>query len=267
MSLTSDLFERFKPALGSSSTESTYILGQEKGYVVHYVPFDYVCAKARLVLVGITPGPKQMKCSRAVAQRLLSSPAADLDILAEITRSCAFVGMRDRINEMMDHFGIPRCIGVTSASLLWSSSLAHFYPTSILPNAVFKSGKYFSGPFSAVLDTPLLRNQFEDVFIPSIRNLNKQVLYVGMGPVVDEALRWCASNGVITDRQILGYFPHASGISGSQFAYFLRKKRLSDLKPRDPVRHRARDLDAAYEQIKSNLEALFPGPMDKPQAS
>ena len=73
-------------------------------------------------------------------------------------------------------------------------------------------------------------------------------MYIGMGPVVDEAFRWCASRGILSDRQ-LGYLPHASRSSGSQFAYFMRKKRLSDLKCSDPVRHRARDLDAAYEEL------------------
>jgi hypothetical protein len=253
------LFEQFKVALRSSSTESAFLLGKEKEYAVFYVPFEYVNCDARLVLVGITPGPKQRKCSYDVAQRLLSNPAPDADILREIKRSCAFVGMRDRINDMLDHFGIPRCVGVASASLLWDSGFKHFSPTSIVPNATFKGEKYFNGPFSAVLETALLRGQFEEVFIPSIRNLSKEALYIGMGPVVDEALRWCASRGILSDRQILGYLPHASGSSGSQFSYFMRKKRLSDLKSSDPVRHRARDLDAAYEKLRLNLEALFPG--------
>ncbi len=166
--------------------------------------------------------------------------------------------MRERINNMLDHFGIPRCIGVTSASLLWDSSFTQFCPTSIVPNPAFEDGRYFNGPFNAVLNNPLLHRQFKEVFIPSIRNLSRQALYIGLGPVVDEALKWCASAGVLSERQILGYFPHASGSSGSQFAYFLRKKKLSDLKSRDPVRHRPSDLDAAYEKIKSNLNSLFP---------
>jgi len=36
----------------------------------------------------------------------------------------------------------------------------------------------------------------------------------------------------------------------------MRRKRLADLKPKDPVRHRVRDLDAAYERIVGNLKAL-----------
>jgi hypothetical protein len=242
--------------LRSSGDNAAFILGTENGYTLHYVPFEYVNAEARLVLVGITPGAEQMKCAYATARRLLSSLGSTAEILREIKRSCAFSGMRDKINEMLEHFGIPACVGAASAAVLWTSEFGIFHPTSIVPNAAFRNGAYFNGPFSAVLGSPLLRSQFETVFVHSIERINKNALYIGMGPVVDEALGWCAARGVLAKHQILGYFPHASGASGSQFAYFMRRKRLADLKPKDPVRHRARDLDAAYERIVGNLKTL-----------
>ncbi len=253
-------FQRFKSDLRSVGSDERFLLGPpENGYSVYYIPFEHVNLKANLVLVGITPGPTQRTCAYATARRLLVSSRPDSEILQEIKRCCAFAGkvMRDRINEALDHFGIPRLLGVEAASSYWGARSAELFPTSVVPNPAFTSGKCFTGPFSAVLNSPLLRNQFENIFIPSIRRLSKQALYLGLGPVVDEALSWCASHGVIEERQILGYLPHVSGNSGSQFAYFLRKKGLRDLNPRDPVRYRARDLDAAYEKIKSNLEYLL----------
>lgn len=259
MSQHYELFERFRGALRSSSDDKTFLLGTAGGYSVYYVPFEYVNTEAKLVLVGITPGPEQMKCAYATARRLLGSTGTATHILREVKRSCAFAGMREKISAMLDHFGIPGCIGVTTAPALWSSDFRSFHPTSIVPNAAFRNGAYFNGPFSAVLDAPLLRAQFENTFIPSIERINKNALYVGMGPVVDEALNWCVSRGILAAKQILGYFPHASGASGSQFAYFMRKKRLADLKPKDPVRHRVSDLDAAYERIVTNVKALCQG--------
>jgi hypothetical protein len=251
-------FQRFKSALRSVGSEDRFLLGEEKGFTIYYVPFEHINVKARLVLVGITPGPTQRDCSRATAQRLLATPAPNSQILKEILRQCAFTDMRERIDRMLDHFGIPRCLGIDCASRFWSSCFDQFFPTSIIPNAAFKNGLYFNGPFNAILEIAPLRHQFEDVFIPSIRRLNKQALYLGLGPVVDKALRLCASRNIIEERQIIGYLPHASPSSGSQFAYFMREKELGDLNPRDPVRHRARDLDVAYERIKSNLDLLFP---------
>lgn len=257
MSESYELFQRFKPALRASRLETDFVLGTESGFTVYYVPFEYVNPSARLVLVGITPGPDQLKCAHATARRFLTSGShSDEDILREVKRSCAFDGMRPRINAMLDHFAIPRCIGASTASTLWNADYGRFHTTSVVPNAAFRNGEYFNGPFSDVLKVALLRQQFEDVFIPSIRSINNQAAYIGMGPVVDEALKTCVARRVLRPEQVLGYFPHASGSSGSQFAYFVRQKRLADLKPKDPVRHRVRDLDTAYERLSNNLKAF-----------
>jgi hypothetical protein len=258
MSHDYSLFQRYAPTLRSSGDKATCILGNENGYTVNYIPFEYVNAEARLILVGITPGPKQIKCAYRTAQRLLSSidSRSSTEILCEVKRTCAFAGMRDRINEMLNHFGIPPRVGATSADSLWETDFGLFNTASVVPNAAFRNGAYFNGPFSAVLESPLLRSQFEKAFVPAIERITKKALYIAMGPVVDEALAWCAARGVLQEHQVLGYFPHASGASGSQFAYFMRKKRLTDLKPKDPIRHRVRDLDAAYERIVENLRSL-----------
>jgi len=257
MSHPFELLERFKPVLRSAYSNRDFLLGNDRDYNVFYVPFELTNSEARLALVGITPGPTQMAEAYAAAQLALRANASDEEVLFKAKQAAAFAGMRDRINEMLDHFAIPRHLGISSAYSLWSSDFQYFLPTSIVPNAAFKGEAYFNGPFSAVLDVPLLRQQFETVFIPSIEKLRSRTVYIAMGPVVDESLRWCASRGVIKERQLLGYFPHASGNSGSQFAYFMRRKRLEDLHPKDPVRHRVRDLDAAYERIASNVRSLF----------
>lgn len=198
-----------------------------------------------------------MKKAYTVAQKALQANLSDIQILRMTKQLCAFAGMREKINEMLDHFKIPRYLGIDSATHLWGSDFQHFQSTSIIPNAAFKGQVYFNGPFSAVLNIPLLRHQFENVFIPSIEKLSDRTIYMAMRPVVDEALRWCASRSIIKERQLIGYLPHASGSSGSQFAYFLRKKQLHDLKTADPVRHRVRNLDAAYERITSNIRSIF----------
>lgn len=113
----SNLWERFGVALTSSSSTESFALGREGEYSLYYVPFEYRSASARLVLVGITPGPEQMKCAYAVAHRLLLTRISETEALREGKQCCAFKGMRDKINEMLDHFEIPSCLRVPSASL------------------------------------------------------------------------------------------------------------------------------------------------------
>lgn len=257
MSSCLNLLERFKPVLCSEYTERDFLLGNERGYNVFYVPLEFINPQARLALVGITPGRTQMFKAYSVARQAIRAGISNEEALFKAKQAAAFDGMRSRINEMFDHFEIPRHLGIANAASLWDKDFMHFQPTSIIPNAAFKGEAYFNGPFDTVLKVPLLRQQFEQEFVPSIEKLGKQTVYVAMGPVVDKALLWCVSNGVIMERQFLGYFPHASGSSGSQFAYFLRRKRLEELNPNDPVRNRARDLDAAHERIASNVRLLF----------
>jgi hypothetical protein len=251
-----ELLEHFKPALCLDYTNRDFLLGSERGYDVFYVPFELINPDAKLALVGITPGPRQMAKAYIVAQQAIRAGLSNEEVLLNAKQAAAFDGMRDRINVMLDHFEIPRHLGIPGAASLWNTYFKDFQPISVIPNAAFASGP-FNGPFSEVLDVSLLLHQFEKIFIPSIEKLGSRTIYIAMGPIADEALRWCAARGVIMENQLLGYFPHASPSSGSQFAYFMRKKRLEDLKPKDPVRNRVRDLDAAYERIRSNIRSLF----------
>ena len=71
-----------------------------------------------------------------------------------------------------DHFEIPRCLGVPSASLFWTTHFDQLEATSIVPNARFKGDGYFNGPFARVLNTRPLLERFEDLFVCSVRQTN-----------------------------------------------------------------------------------------------
>lgn len=194
-----------------------------------------------------------MALARTAARQHLLAGESDEVVLARAKKAAAFAGMRDRINQMLDHFEIPKLLGLGVASNLWGSEFRHFQPTSLVPNAAFKGEAYFNGPFKSILTVPALREQFEQRFVHSLSLIPKDAVFVAMGPVVQEGLTWCADRGIVQEHQLLGYFPHASGSSGSQFSYFMRQKQLADLKPKDPVRYRVGDLDAAYEAIAKNV--------------
>ena len=72
-----------------------------------------------------------------------------------------------------------------------------------------------------------------------------------------DALNWCVSNGYIRPEQVLGAMSHPATTGGSSVPYFLREKRLEDLKLNDPVRHRTEWLDAAYENMSKTTTALL----------
>ncbi|MCR4347254.1 MAG: hypothetical protein NUV55_08665 [Sulfuricaulis sp.] len=250
----STLLERFATLLkADSASVRSYLLDSEREAEVYYVPFEEVNIDAKLVLVGITPGPTQMNTAHRVAGVALRGSLPAAGVLRKAKQTAAFDGMRPRINEMLDHFMIPQKLGLNSAASLWGSNYDFFHPTSIIPNAAFKAGKYFNGPFNDVLSRTIFRREFENGFVTTFAQLAKKPFVIAMGPVVDEAMKWCIANGAVAASQYLGYLPHPSGNAGSQFSYFMRKKRIDDLKPKDPVRHRAADLDAAYFVMAQNV--------------
>lgn len=261
------VFNQYKDAIRSlpygAVENPSLLIGKSEKHSLYYIPFEYVNPKAKLVIVGITPGPSQMQGAYEQTKLMLQYGKHADEILFEVKRLYAFSGkdgkaqqMRLKINEMLDHFGFPEWIGALDASRLWSTNYGDLYTTSVVPNAAFKNGKYFNGPFSDVLNSSLLRKCFEESFIESIKAMNSEAKYIAMGPVAWEALEWCADEGHLNEDQLIGYFPHASRASGSQCDYFLRRKRLNDLKPKDPVRARAPNLDAAYERVLKNKARL-----------
>jgi hypothetical protein len=70
-------FDQFAPALkrlGSQGQHAPeFSLGKDGPYELRYIPFEYLNRDARLVIVGITPGPNQIELAYDAAQSLLMS--------------------------------------------------------------------------------------------------------------------------------------------------------------------------------------------------
>lgn len=75
-------------AAGASSPQ--FLLGNEGKYSLQYVPFEYVNKGAKLVIVGITPGPNQIGEAYDAAQRAIKAGKAVEQAQFEIKRLGAF---------------------------------------------------------------------------------------------------------------------------------------------------------------------------------
>lgn len=111
------LLDRFASHLRADTRdESVYLLGSEQSAEHYYVPFEQINVGARLVLVGITPGPTQMHTARRVAGMAPRRALPAEGVLRMAKQAGAFDGMRPRINEMLDHFMIPQKLAIGSAA-------------------------------------------------------------------------------------------------------------------------------------------------------
>jgi hypothetical protein len=241
---------------GISSAELN--LGHDGQYGLQYIPFEHVNRDARLVIVGITPGNTQLQLAYTCAQALLRKGFGESDILIEAKKAGAFGGasMKPNLLKMLRHFRFEKLLGIADADMLWGEHAELLNCTSVLPHAAFKDGKPFNGSFQEIMKTPLLRQCFMDYFIGALPLFHPDALFVALGPCPQAALEWCAGEGLIQHRQVLGAFCHPSSAGGNTTAYYLREISRETLDPKDPVRNRCSWLDNAYATMLASISAL-----------
>lgn len=225
---------------------------------LEYVPFEHVNIEAKLVIVGITPGPIQRNEACEEAGRLLRQGLPHDEVLRRVKELAAFGGpiMRPNLECMIDALGIMALVGGGRAAELWEERSHLLHATSVVPHAAFDKGKPFAGSFEIVQRVEVLRRSFERDFLPTLRHLRRDAYFIGLGPTPAAALSFAAGKGLVDRSRILGWLAHPSRTGGSQVSVYLGEKKVEDLKKRDPVRHRAGALVAAAAAMRDRICAL-----------
>lgn len=188
-----------------------------------YAPFDHVNHRAKVVIVGLTPGRQQARNALSAAQDALKR---GLDIAAAAAAAKVFASfsgpLRSNLVRLLDGIGLSRRFGLQSATQLWAdrTDLAHF--TSLLRYPVFVDGKDWSGQPDAVA-TPAMR---EWIVRYTGRELSqfKDAVIVPLGPKVAGGLEFLARQGLLDQRRLLSGLPHPSGANAERIACFLGDK-------------------------------------------
>ena len=189
---------------------------------------------------------------------MLAGPSHD-EVLREVKRVAAFGGrtMRPNLLRMLKHFGFAELLGIADEAELWGARADLLHSTSVVPHAAFrKNGKPFAGSFGEVQASPALRRCFVEDFVPSLKQLSRETLFIALGPTPLDALKWSAKHGYVEERQIVGAFAHPATTAGSQVAIYLGERRPDELDPRDPVRHRTAWLIDAHDEVARSVARL-----------
>jgi hypothetical protein len=192
-----------------------------------------------LVIVGISPGPKQIAMAYEAVQASLVAGFSDELVLKHAKQHGSFGGptMRPNLIKMLEFFGIHQRLNISAASELWASASFLLHATSVVPHAAIRNGKPFAGSFQEVLRSEPFRISFERDFATTLPLLPRDARYIALGPTPLAALDWCAEQDLIRKDQVLGAFAHPSSSGGSAVPVYLGK-RIEELKPRDPVAKR-----------------------------
>jgi hypothetical protein len=188
-----------------------------------YAPFDHINSRARIVIVGLTPGLQQARNALAAARKALRNGASIDTAAAEAKVYASFSGpMRNNLVRLLDHIGIARTLGIESTAELWGqrSDLVHF--TSALRYPVFVDGQNWSGQ-PDMLRVADMREWLERYTGQELQ-IVRGALFVPLGPKVTAALDHLASAGLVDRARVLSGLPHPSGANAERISCFLGDK-------------------------------------------
>ena len=236
---------------GNQSLNDKLRIVQDGKIEVCYAPFEYVNPKARIVIVGITPGRTQMLNALREYRRQLDSGADNQSALRGAKLTGAFSGaMRPNLISLLDAIGIQHWLGLQSCTELFGHATDLVQTASVLTNPVFVGGENYNGTPSMVRH-PLLQQQLLNGFGRDAQTLPDAV-FIPLGDKVAKALHFLAEHGFLNKDRILSGLPHPSGANAERIAFFLGKKSRDALSIKtDPEK-----LDRARFELRARVSAL-----------
>ena len=196
---------------------------EEKQIEIYYAPFEYINEKARVVIVGITPGWYQMQQSFSTI-KTVNHQLTDEEILHEVKKKASLSGpMRKNLITILDELQLQNYLGLTSSSELFGNANYLVHTVSILSYPVFYKGKNFNGHTPNILKTELLKKYILQNFVKELMSLD-QPLVIPLGATVSKVLFYLAEKGYIDQALILKGFPHPSGGNGHRHKLFAENK-------------------------------------------
>lgn len=227
------------------------ILDSADGLSVSYAPFEHINPRARIVILGITPGIQQAANALIEVRRLLCAGAESSVALSGAKSFASFSGpMRSNLVSILDFVGLANWLGVPSTQELWApgNEVVHF--TSALRYPILINGSNYAGNPS-MTRTPILRRWLRQCLAEEAQVLQKSV-WVPLGPKPAEATALLIKDGLLNRSLVLDGLPHPSGANAERISYFLGRKERSRLS----AKTRPEMLDKAKERLTSMVAAL-----------
>jgi hypothetical protein len=196
-------------------------------FTVHYAPFDHINERARVVLMGITPGWQQMRIAHQTARDRIRAGATDEQVLWAVKQQASFAGMRDRLAQWLDGLGVHEVLALASTSELFGVRAEMLHTTSAVRYPVlYADGKNWSGSKPAISE-PVFRRFIRKALASELAAVG-QALIVPLGVAVQSALADLVNDGLLDPRRCLFGFPHPSGLNASGPArYRAERQRLT----------------------------------------
>lgn len=195
---------------------------------IYYAPHnEYLNPKAKIFIIGITPGFQQMSIAISTARKELELKT-DIE---EIQYKCKVAGrfsgsLRKNIISMLDEIKLNEVLNLKSCVDLFEDKDYLLHTVSLVPYPVFVKKQNYSGHTPKLLKSEFLMKYVYENFIDELNKIEnfKEVLLIPLGKVVEEILCKLSEDGIICENKILKGFPHPSGANVNRVAQLEENK-------------------------------------------
>ena len=198
----------------STITNKNFLIKREDNIEIYYAPFDYINSKAKIMIVGITPGLQQMLQSFEAVNEGRS--------LKEVKDLSSFKGsMRTTLIKYLDALNINKKLRIKSCESLFNINSKYLHSTSLIKYPVFDKGRNYSG--SGLLKKKILLDFLEAYFVKELKKLDKTII-VPLGNTVSSTIDYLNNEFKLNLKCFLKGFPHPSGLNVRKDIQFKENK-------------------------------------------
>ena len=210
-----DKIRRLKKIDISSIVNKEFLIKKDGNIEIYYAPFDYLNSKAKIIIVGITPGLQQMTQSFQAIK--------DGKSLKEVKDLSSFKGsMRTTLIKYMDDLKINKILKIKSCESLFNLNSKYLHTTSLVKYPVFDKGKNYSG--TNILKKKVLLDFIEENFLEELKIHQKSII-IPLGNTVSSVIDYLNSKHKLNLRCFLKGFPHPSGLNVRKNIQFKENKK------------------------------------------
>ncbi|WP_440970781.1 hypothetical protein ACSS6N_06800 [Peribacillus frigoritolerans] len=216
-------FHQFKdlikslPSISEASIVSEQFLlekDEKKQLEIYYAPFEYVNERAKVVIVGITPGLNQMEQSYLTIFNAKNKENDDEKIFSKDKNNSSFEGpMRKNLISMLDELGLHEYLSLSSTIELFSEASDLVHTTSVITYPVFHKGDNYGGTTPNMLKTDIIEKFVTEQLATELKQMDKP-LVIPLGVKVEKAINYLVRQKTIDSELILSGFPPPPGQNG-----------------------------------------------------
>lgn len=192
-----------------------FLIEKQGNMEIFYAPHnEYLNSKAKIFIIGITPGFQQMSTAISTARKEFEKGTS----IEEIQYKCKVAGrfsgsLRKNIIGMLDEIKLNYALKINSCKELFEDKDYLLHTVSLIPYPVFVNKQNYSGHTPKLIKNEFLMNYVYENFINEFRSLDKskEVLLIPLGKAVQDVLLKLSEDNLVDKNQILLGFPHPSG--------------------------------------------------------